>query len=81
MKNDTDVLNAKEAAAYLKAHGRDISLFDETFLVKSLDKRLAATSTDTVAAYPGRCRHCQRDERRPGADPRPWIRRLHLQAD
>ena len=34
-----------------KALGRDIYLFDENFLAKSLEKRLAVTSTETLTAY------------------------------
>jgi chemotaxis methyl-accepting protein methylase len=33
------------------AHDRDLSLFDETFLAKVLDKRLTATSAGTPGAY------------------------------
>jgi chemotaxis protein methyltransferase CheR len=32
-------------------HGKDISRYDESFLLKSLEKRLAATSRPTVADY------------------------------
>jgi len=34
-------------------HGKDISRYDESFLLKSLEKRLAATSCPTVADYCG----------------------------
>ena len=34
-----------------QTHGRDISPYDESFLVKSVDKRLAATEIKTAAAY------------------------------
>lgn len=34
-----------------KNHGRDIRSFAQTFLVKSLEKRLVATSIDNAAAY------------------------------
>jgi chemotaxis methyl-accepting protein methylase len=33
------------------AHGLDVSVYDEVFLRKSIDKRLAATGFETVAAY------------------------------
>ncbi|MBE3118643.1 MAG: hypothetical protein IMZ50_07810 [Candidatus Atribacteria bacterium] len=34
-----------------RVHGKDLSLFDESFLTKSLEKRLAATSTEAPEAY------------------------------
>jgi chemotaxis protein methyltransferase CheR len=34
-----------------QAHSRDISPYDESFLLKSVDKRLAATEIKTAAAY------------------------------
>jgi len=40
-----------------KAYGRDIYPFDETFLAQSLEKRLAAMSIDTAAAYVERLTH------------------------
>ena len=37
--------------AMARLHGRDLSLYDDVFLVKSLEKRLAATGIPTLAAY------------------------------
>ncbi|MEI8190326.1 MAG: CheR family methyltransferase, partial [candidate division NC10 bacterium] len=37
--------------AMRQAHGRDLSQFDESFLIKSIEKRLAATACGTAAAY------------------------------
>lgn len=34
-----------------RAHGRDISPYDETFLAKSIDRRLAAAGVKTFSAY------------------------------
>jgi chemotaxis methyl-accepting protein methylase len=44
-----ELTNIIQAMASL--HGRDISAHDEVFLMKSLEKRLAATGIQTLAAY------------------------------
>ena len=36
-----------------RSHGRDISVYDEGFLMRSLDRRVSATGCKTVAAYLG----------------------------
>lgn len=35
----------------LRVHGRDISTFEESFLVKTLEKRLSSTSLNSLGAY------------------------------
>jgi chemotaxis methyl-accepting protein methylase len=36
-----------------RSHGRDISLYEEAFLAKSIERRLAATGHEAVTAYAG----------------------------
>jgi len=36
-----------------RVHGRDISLFEESFLAKTLEKRLASTASGSLSAYSG----------------------------
>jgi len=36
-----------------RSHGRDISVYDEGFLSRSLDRRVLATGCETLAAYLG----------------------------
>jgi chemotaxis protein methyltransferase CheR len=48
---------AQLSAVIRQTHGRDVAVYDETFLTKALEKRVAATAGQDAAAYLGRLAH------------------------